>query len=64
MEKILVTGSKGMLGCDLCPILKKEGYKVIETDIDNLDITNFLITEKMLLKGNFHDCIYFIYIRV
>ena len=52
MEKILVTGSKGMLGCDLCPILKKEGYKVIETDIDNLDITNFLITEKMLLKHN------------
>ena len=52
MEKILVTGSKGMLGCDLCPILKKEGYKVIETDIDNLDITNFEITEKMLVKHN------------
>ncbi len=38
--KILVTGANGMLGQDLCPILEDEGYEVIETDIDNLDITN------------------------
>ena len=40
MEKILVTGAKGMLGQDLCPILEDNGYDVIETDIQNLDITN------------------------
>lgn len=38
--KVLVTGAKGMLGQDLCPILEDEGYDVIETDIDSLDITN------------------------
>lgn len=37
--KILVTGAKGMLGQDLCPILEDEGYEVIETDVDSLDIT-------------------------
>lgn len=38
--KVLVTGANGMLGQDLCPILEDAGYEVIETDIDNLDITN------------------------
>ena len=38
--KVLVTGAKGMLGQDLCPILKDNGYEVIETDIHTLDITN------------------------
>ena len=38
--KILVTGANGMLGQDLCPILEDEGYTVIETDINTLDITN------------------------
>lgn len=37
--KVLVTGAKGMLGRDLCPILKTNGYEVVETDIDTLDIT-------------------------
>lgn len=40
-KKILVTGANGMLGQDLCPILQDEGYEVIETDINNLDITDF-----------------------
>jgi len=38
--KVLVTGAKGMLGQDLCPILEDAGCFVVETDIDNLDITN------------------------
>lgn len=46
--KILVTGANGMLGQDLCPILKDEGYKVIETDVKNLDITNSDIVKKVL----------------
>lgn len=38
--RILVTGAKGMLGQDLCPILEDEDFDVIETDVDTLDITN------------------------
>lgn len=38
--KILVTGANGMLGQDLCPILEDVGAFVIETDKDNLDVTN------------------------
>ena len=39
-KPLLVTGAKGMLGQDLCPILEDAGYEVIETDIDTLDITS------------------------
>ena len=38
--KVLVTGAKGMLGQDLCPIFEDTGAFVIETDVDTLDITN------------------------
>ena len=38
--KVLVTGANGMLGKDLCPILEDTGMFVIETDINNLDITD------------------------
>lgn len=37
---ILVTGARGMLGQDLCPILEDAGYEVIETDREELDITD------------------------
>jgi dTDP-4-dehydrorhamnose reductase len=40
MTKIIVTGANGMLGQDLCPILEKNGFDVIKTDVGNLDITN------------------------
>ncbi len=46
--KVLVTGANGMLGQDLCPILEDVGAFVVETDIDNLDITNFEMVEKVL----------------
>ena len=39
-KKVLVTGANGMLGQDLCPILKENGYDVIPTDINTLDITD------------------------
>ncbi|MBQ6516981.1 dTDP-4-dehydrorhamnose reductase [bacterium] len=48
MPKVLVTGANGMLGQDLCPILEDEGYEVIETDIQNLDITNPGIVNRVL----------------
>ena len=38
--KMLVTGAKGMLGQDLCPALEDSGHEVIETDVDNMDITS------------------------
>lgn len=50
MKKVLVTGAKGMLGHDLCPTLEDAGYDVIETDVDNLDITNLKQVEEVLEK--------------
>ena len=46
--KILVTGANGMLGQDLCPILEDEGHEVIETDVNDLDITDKNMVEKVL----------------
>ena len=49
--KVLVTGAKGMLGQDLCPILEDNGYEVIETDIDSLDITNLEIVKRVISEA-------------
>ena len=38
--KILVTGAKGMLGQDLCPILEDEDFDVIESGHEFLDVTD------------------------
>ena len=38
--KVLVTGATGMLGSDLCPMLEDAGFDVIETTIEELDITD------------------------
>ena len=46
--KVLVTGANGMLGQDLCPILEDNGYEVVETDIHNLDITDYDACEKFI----------------
>ncbi|MBN1848597.1 MAG: dTDP-4-dehydrorhamnose reductase [Deltaproteobacteria bacterium] len=37
--KIIVTGSRGMLGLDLVPRLEQAGFQVMGVDIDELDIT-------------------------
>ena len=47
MTKVLVTGANGMLGQDLCPILEDNGYEVIETDVDIMDITSPESIEKI-----------------
>lgn len=49
-KKVLVTGANGMLGQDLCPILEDNGYEVVETDINNLDITNAKMVEDVLAE--------------
>lgn len=48
--KILVTGADGMLGQDLCPIIEDADFvdEIIETDIENLDITNELQVKKVI----------------
>ncbi|MBU1699913.1 MAG: dTDP-4-dehydrorhamnose reductase [Candidatus Eisenbacteria bacterium] len=40
MARVLVTGARGMLGGDLCPIWRSFGYEVLETDIEDLDVRN------------------------
>lgn len=50
MQKILITGAKGMLGQDLCPILAANGYQIIKTDIDTMDITNSDIVNATFAK--------------
>lgn len=47
MKKVLVTGAYGMLGEDLCPVLKNKNYDVVETDVDIMDITCPTSIEKM-----------------
>jgi len=39
--QVLVTGAKGMLGNDLVKLAELEGLEVIETDIEELDITDY-----------------------
>jgi dTDP-4-dehydrorhamnose reductase len=40
VERILITGAEGMLGKELIVRLLNEGYEVIATDLDDLDITD------------------------
>lgn len=47
---VLVTGAKGMLGQDLCPILEDSGFDVIETDMYNLDITDELAVNRFIAE--------------
>lgn len=47
---VLVTGAKGMLGQDLCPILEDAGYEVIETDREELDITDKKAVNKFITE--------------
>ena len=48
--RVLVTGANGMLGQDLCPILEDNGYEVIETNKNILDITDSKATEIFILE--------------
>ena len=38
MNRVLVTGAKGMMGTALCSILSARGYDVAATDIEEMDV--------------------------
>lgn len=48
MTQVLVTGANGMLGQDLCPILDQNGYDVIPTDYQEMDITDLNQVESFI----------------
>ena len=50
--KALITGANGMLGQDLAPLLQDNGWDVIETDIEQLDITDKKSVESVLDETN------------
>ncbi len=47
---VLVTGGKGMLGTDLCRMLRERDYHVVVTDIDELDIRNRDLVQRTVEK--------------
>ena len=48
MTRILVTGAKGMLGQDLCPMLDQNGFEVIPSDYQEMDITDLKQVESFI----------------
>jgi len=50
MIKVLVTGSNGMLGQDLVPILEQYGYNIIKTTSKTMDITNSDVVTSFITK--------------
>ncbi len=47
--RILVTGAKGMLGSDLCPVMR-ERHEVLATDIGEMDVR-----DRALVRKTMHD---------
>ncbi len=39
-RRVLVTGARGMLGTDLCPVLARAGWTVVAADLAEFDITD------------------------
>jgi dTDP-4-dehydrorhamnose reductase len=48
--KVLVTGAKGMLGTDLCQAWQAQGYEIVATDIQEMDVR-----EPMQVQKTFAD---------
>lgn len=60
--KILVTGAKGQLGCDVVEQLKQRGHEVIGVDVEEMDITNDVqvsqVMEEIRPEGVIHCAAY------
>ena len=52
MRRILVTGAKGMLGQDLCPMLDQNGFEVIPADYQEMDITDLKQVESFIRENS------------
>ena len=52
MTRILVTGAKGMLGQDLCPMLDQNGFEVIPADYQEMDITDLKQVESFIKENS------------
>ena len=50
--KVLVTGAKGQLGFDVTNELKRRGHIAVGMDIDDMDITDAVSVEKVIMKAN------------
>ena len=50
--KILVTGARGQLGTDLVMRLEEDGYEVIPTDVEDMDITDIAQVEEWIGREN------------
>ena len=46
MTRVLVTGSKGMMGTDLCRILEEKDYELTATDIEEMDVRDRDLVQK------------------
>jgi dTDP-4-dehydrorhamnose reductase len=47
---ILVTGAKGMLGTDLCRVLRDSGHEIEATDIQEIDVRDFDLVSHALAE--------------
>jgi len=56
IKKVLVAGANGMLGQDLCQVLKENNFFIFPMSHKNLDITNLNETKK-IIKEIKPDCI-------
>lgn len=50
--RVLVTGAKGQLGYDVMNELKKRGHEGIGVDVEEMDITNPDIVDKVITESN------------
>jgi len=46
--RFLVTGAKGMLGRDFRDVAREEGHELVETDVDELDVTNLAAVRRAI----------------
>lgn len=53
MKTVLITGANGMLGQDAQVLLKKSGFNIIPTDVEELDITDKATVESFFENNQF-----------
>ncbi len=49
--RVLVTGARGMLGTDLCPVLAQHGHHVLAADLAECDLTDAAATRRFVREA-------------